>query len=144
MLRMYLVFWWRSPLWARCVWTAVLTALSVSHSGESGAGKTVAAKYIMSYISRVSGGGTRVQVSPTHLPEPTATFKNRWRWKIVINRTPSFPSAVFSSPCYIKDIVKRHYKAFYDLFGGIDLHVHLSRTMFCTWPNEVPQTDAVI
>jgi myosin I len=30
-------------------------------SGESGAGKTVAAKYIMAYISRVSGGGDRVQ-----------------------------------------------------------------------------------
>ncbi|XP_012265926.2 unconventional myosin-Ie-like [Athalia rosae] len=30
-------------------------------SGESGAGKTVAAKYIMAYVSRVSGGGTRVQ-----------------------------------------------------------------------------------
>ncbi|KAK0096545.1 hypothetical protein PV326_005201 [Microctonus aethiopoides] len=30
-------------------------------SGESGAGKTVAAKYIMAYISRVSGGGERVQ-----------------------------------------------------------------------------------
>uniref|UniRef100_A0A8C9VG76 Osteoclast-stimulating factor 1 n=1 Tax=Scleropages formosus TaxID=113540 RepID=A0A8C9VG76_SCLFO len=30
-------------------------------SGESGAGKTVAAKYIMSYISKVSGGGARVQ-----------------------------------------------------------------------------------
>lgn len=32
-------------------------------SGESGAGKTVAAKYIMAYISRVSGGGPTVQVA---------------------------------------------------------------------------------
>uniref|UniRef100_A0A670ZJB5 Myosin IE n=1 Tax=Pseudonaja textilis TaxID=8673 RepID=A0A670ZJB5_PSETE len=30
-------------------------------SGESGAGKTVGAKYIMSYISKISGGGPRVQ-----------------------------------------------------------------------------------
>lgn len=32
------------------------------YSGESGAGKTVAAKYIMGYVSRVSGGGSKVQV----------------------------------------------------------------------------------
>lgn len=32
-------------------------------SGESGAGKTVSAKYIMSYISKISGGGPKVKVS---------------------------------------------------------------------------------
>jgi len=37
------------------------------YSGESGAGKTVAAKYIMSYISRVSGGGPTVQVATIFL-----------------------------------------------------------------------------
>jgi myosin-1 len=32
------------------------------YSGESGAGKTVAAKFIMGFIAKVSGGGPKVQV----------------------------------------------------------------------------------
>lgn len=35
-------------------------------SGESGAGKTVAAKYIMGYIAKVSGGGADIQVGVGH------------------------------------------------------------------------------
>lgn len=42
------------------VFTGVTSSCS---SGESGAGKTVAAKFIMSYVSKVSGGGDKVQVS---------------------------------------------------------------------------------
>lgn len=42
--------------------TSSLSCLVPSFSGESGAGKTVAAKYIMGYISKVSGGGDKVQV----------------------------------------------------------------------------------
>uniref|UniRef100_A0A8C8SYY1 Myosin IE n=1 Tax=Pelusios castaneus TaxID=367368 RepID=A0A8C8SYY1_9SAUR len=43
-------------------------------SGESGAGKTVAAKYIMSYISKVSGGGPKVV--PGGLERTTSSDKH--------------------------------------------------------------------
>ena len=45
-----------------------MISFSIHRSGESGAGKTVAAKYIMSYISKVSGGGPKVQVGALSLP----------------------------------------------------------------------------
>jgi ABC-type dipeptide/oligopeptide/nickel transport system ATPase component len=40
---------------------SLLPLVLVFRSGESGAGKTVSAKYIMSYVARVSSGGERVQ-----------------------------------------------------------------------------------
>lgn len=39
------------------------------YSGESGAGKTVAAKFIMGFITKVSGGGTKVQVNIVNIEE---------------------------------------------------------------------------
>ena len=55
--------------WKGQAWTILINIsfffISYCFSGESGAGKTVAAKYIMNYITRVSGGGDKVR----HLKE---------------------------------------------------------------------------
>lgn len=52
----------------RCTWYVNASCLLPVYflcvcSGESGAGKTVCAKFIMQYIAKVSGGGANVQVS---------------------------------------------------------------------------------
>ena len=42
--------------------TSDMESQCVIISGESGAGKTVCAKFIMNYLSQVSGGGPKAQV----------------------------------------------------------------------------------
>uniref|UniRef100_A0A3Q0S0J2 Osteoclast-stimulating factor 1 n=1 Tax=Amphilophus citrinellus TaxID=61819 RepID=A0A3Q0S0J2_AMPCI len=56
--------------------------------GESGAGKTVAAKYIMGYISKVSGGGSKVQVWTMRLLHLIQMLK-------MIQNTFKFPGKYF-------------------------------------------------
>ena len=59
-LRIIMKIWWKFHIF----------------SGESGAGKTVNAKFIMNYIAKVSGGGQNVQVGVHLLSYFSATFSN--------------------------------------------------------------------
>jgi myosin I len=69
-------------------------------SGESGAGKTVAAKYIMSYISRVSGGGDRVQHIKDVILESNPLLEAFGNAKTVRNNNSSrFVSSAFE--CFL-------------------------------------------
>lgn len=58
-------------------------------SGESGAGKTVAAKYIMGYISQVSGGGSRVQHAKDVILESNTILEAFGNAKTVRNNNSS-------------------------------------------------------
>lgn len=58
-------------------------------SGESGAGKTVAAKYIMSYISRISGGCEKVQQVKEVILESNPLLESFGNAKTVNNNNSS-------------------------------------------------------
>lgn len=58
-------------------------------SGESGAGKTIAAKYIMGYISQVSGGGSRVQHAKDVILESNTILEAFGNAKTVRNNNSS-------------------------------------------------------
>jgi len=73
------------------------------YSGESGAGKTVAAKYIMSYIARVSGGGKRVQHIKDVILESNPLLEAFGNAKTVRNNNSSrFVSIIL---CWILSVV---------------------------------------
>lgn len=87
------------------------------HSGESGAGKTVAAKYIMGYISKVSGGGDKVQVGlppPQHpefrlltslLPQPLHRAVHGWGHISIPSRGGQLQWAQVSSPAQARALL---------------------------------------
>ena len=58
-------------------------------SGESGAGKTVNAKYIMNYIAKVSGGGTDIQRVKTVILESNPLLEAFGNAKTVRNNNSS-------------------------------------------------------
>lgn len=66
-------------------------------SGESGAGKTVSAKFIMNYITRVSGGGQRVQQVKEIILESNPLLESFGNAKTTRNNNSSrFVSSVFT------------------------------------------------
>ena len=72
-------------------------------SGESGAGKTVAAKYIMNYIARVSGGGDRVRHLKDVILESNPLLEAFGNAKSVRNNNSSrfvCPLQPFADCCY--------------------------------------------
>ena len=73
-------------------------------SGESGAGKTVAAKYIMSYIARVSGGGPTVQHVKEIILESNPLLEAFGNAKTVRNNNSSRFVSLFSEYCPLKFI----------------------------------------
>ncbi|MED6267714.1 Unconventional myosin-Ie [Characodon lateralis] len=69
-------------------------------SGESGAGKTVAAKYIMSYVSKVSGGGEKVQHVKDIILQSNPLLEAFGNAKTVRNNNSSRFVSINTHQCY--------------------------------------------
>uniref|UniRef100_A0A673VVW0 Osteoclast-stimulating factor 1 n=1 Tax=Salmo trutta TaxID=8032 RepID=A0A673VVW0_SALTR len=93
-------------------------------SGESGAGKTVAAKYIMGYISKVSGGGPKVQTHSGFICSPLFFFFTGKYFEIQFSRGGEPDGGKISNFLLEKSRVvsqnqgERNFHIYYQLLGG--------------------------
>ncbi|KAK2153501.1 hypothetical protein LSH36_295g04091 [Paralvinella palmiformis] len=90
-----------------------MPSLAPCRIGESGAGKTVAAKYIMGYITKVSGGGSTVQHVKDIILESNPLLEAFGNAKTVRNNNSSRFSRVVS-----QNEDERSFHIFYQLITG--------------------------
>jgi len=119
------------------VGVSLLIIVSCS-SGESGAGKTVAAKYIMNYIAKVSGGSNRVQHVKDVIIESNPLLEAFGNAKTVRNNNSSrFVSTAKWKPSVVlsRDSVRQNdiweAECVFNLHGGPDQSLAIGTLVSC-------------